>query len=197
MMTSAPGLLVLVVGPSGVGKDTLIEGARLLLEPRGAVFPHRDITRAASAGGEAHVAVSEAEFEACRDRGDYALWWRAHGLAYGVRAQDLAPLASGSTVILNVSRSVLDEARARFPRHLVVLVTADPEKIRQRLVRRGRETPAEIEERVGRAKAFKVAGGDVATVQNDASPEAGIRAFIQLLASAGAPEAEIAGGKDA
>lgn len=189
MMASGPGLLVLVVGPSGVGKDTLIEGARLILEPLGAHFPHRDITRAASAGGEAHVAVSDAEFEARRARGDYAFWWRAHGLAYGVRAEDLAPIASGCTVVVNVSRSVLEEARARYPRHLVVLVTADPEKIRERLVRRGRETPQEIEERVGRAGAFKVAGGDVATVLNDGAPQDGVDAFIQRLANAGAREA--------
>ena len=74
-------MLVLVVGPSGAGKDTLLAAARRALsdDPR-FHFVRRVITRAAEAGGEAHEAVTEAEFAAR----DFALLWQAHGLRYGI-----------------------------------------------------------------------------------------------------------------
>jgi ABC-type phosphate/phosphonate transport system ATPase subunit len=56
-------MLVAVVGPSGAGKDTLMEAARLRLEGRpGFRFARRVITRPADAGGEEHEALDRAAF---------------------------------------------------------------------------------------------------------------------------------------
>ena len=174
-------MLVLVVGPSGVGKDTLLDGARAALagDPR-VVFPRREITRPAEAGGEDHIPIGEAEFAARKGAGRYALAWRAHGLAYGLSVDIDTALLEGRTVVVNVSRQVLGAARSRYGALRVVFITADPQILARRLRDRGREAEADIASRLARAEALEVAGDDVVEVRNDRTPEEGV---AQLLAA--------------
>ncbi len=85
-------MLVLVVGPSGAGKDTLLEAAReaLAADPRFR-FVRRAITRPAEAGGEAHEAVTDTQFAART----FALAWQAHGLRYGIPNDIATDIAAG------------------------------------------------------------------------------------------------------
>ena len=110
-----------MVGPSGVGKDTLIDGAKSRTGPD-VVFPRREITRTAESGGEDHVAVTEIDFDNRESQGAYALSWKAHGLGYGIPVPIEEMLSQGKTVVANVSRGVLDDARARFPSLVIVSV---------------------------------------------------------------------------
>lgn len=181
-MAEAPGLLVLVAGPSGVGKDTLIDGARLRLAGDPSyVFPRREITRPEDAGGEDHVAVTWDAFAARRSASGYALFWEAHGLGYGVPASIIEDLAAGRTVVVNVSRTVIEEARTRFPNMLVVSVTAPEDVLALRLAGRGRETGEAAAERLRRASLIRIDGPDVATLSNDGSPEEGVAALLALI----------------
>lgn len=171
-----------MVGPSGVGKDTLIDGARAALaQDPDVVFVRRDITRPAEAGGEDHQPVSESEFHRLEAAGAYALSWRAHGLCYGVPADILHDLAAGRRVVANVSRGVIDEARRQVGVVRVVSVSADPDQLTERLRRRGRESEAEITDRIARAQAYSVAGKDVVALRNDGSQEAGVMAMMSAI----------------
>jgi ribose 1,5-bisphosphokinase len=140
-----PGYLVLTVGPSGAGKDTLLNLARKHFAAReDVVFQRRVITRPADTT-EDHEPVTAAEFEGR----DFALSWRAHGLCYGIPLDLETKLAAGKTVIVNVSRTIIAGARLRF-RTFVIEITASPDVLATRLAGRGRETAADIAARIAR-----------------------------------------------
>jgi ribose 1,5-bisphosphokinase len=190
---SRRGVLFLVVGPSGVGKDSLIQGARRRLadDPR-FVFPRRFITRPPDPDGEDHQAVDEAAFDELLVRGDFTLTWSAHGLRYGIPSEVAAFLGSGRNVVVNVSRSVVDEARASLSPVRVLQVRAPRRTLRERLRIRGREEDDEIERRLDRADAHDIGGDDVRVLVNDGPLECSIRLFSGaleegLLIARGAP----------
>lgn len=176
-----PGCAHVVVGPSGAGKDTLIDHARTIRPDL--LFARRVITRPACAGGEAHEAVSEAQFETMAAAGDFALWWRAHGLGYGLpRAVDAA-LAMGRSVVFNGSRAMIPAARARFARLRILFVTASPEVLAERLAARGREDAADRAERMLRAGRVPAPEGpDVRIIDNGGALADALSAFLGALA---------------
>ena len=145
----AKGNLFLISGPSGAGKDAIIDGARRRFAgyPK-VVFPLRTITRPEGFGGEVHVAVTPAQFDRLRRRGAFALCWGARGLNYAVPASIDAELAAAATVVVNVAPTVLGEARDRYPLASLVWVTASMETCRRRLAERRRESLEEIERRL-------------------------------------------------
>jgi ribose 1,5-bisphosphokinase len=170
-------MLVLVVGPSGAGKDTLLNMARMALAGDARFrFVRRVITRRAEAGGEDHEPVSDTEFA----RRTFALSWEAHGLHYGIPADVADDIARGVVVVANVSRSVIAQAAARFPVR-VIEVTASAEVLKARLLARGRETAADVAHRLARRIPLPE-GIDVATVVNDSFPEVGAEQLIMHLA---------------
>jgi phosphonate metabolism protein PhnN/1,5-bisphosphokinase (PRPP-forming) len=176
------GILFLIVGPSGVGKDTLIDGAKAQLADTSAYhFVQRFITRPSDAGGEDHIAIDPADFEHLRAEGGFALHWSAHGLSYGVPKDITSHLDQGRHVVVNVSRTILDAARARFSPLTIIAISALGDVIGQRLVARGRETAADIADRVARAAAYDVAGRDVVPLSNDGSVKAGIAQLVAIL----------------
>ena len=173
--------LVLVVGASGVGKDSVLDGARAAFraDPR-VVFVQRVITRPAGSGGEDHIAATQDEFTALRDVRAFSIHWPANGLAYGLPRRMDDDLAAGCVVVANVSRQVLGEARRRYPGLTVCEVTASTGMLRLRLMARARETPAEIEARLARAGA-PLAGPDVVTLANDSDLADAVARFVGLV----------------
>ncbi|PRY68613.1 ribose 1,5-bisphosphokinase [Glaciihabitans tibetensis] len=144
------GAFVAVVGPSGSGKDSIIEHTRAVLEGRGAiVFPRRQITRPSGAG-EDHIPVSESEFDTADRLGEFALTWRAHDLAYGIPANVFDVVEAGGVVVANVSRGVLAQLPNLFANVRVVRVTVSEEVRLERIVARGREDAIAAASRVAR-----------------------------------------------
>lgn len=158
------GRLIYLMGPSGSGKDSLLNAARARLAERGCVIVRRVITRSAEASGEDAIGVSPAEFERQEAAGAFALSWRANGLAYGISRQIDDWLAAGQDVLVNGSRGHLAQARERYPKLLAILLQVDEAALRQRLQARGRESAEQIEARLARSRSFIVGGASAATV---------------------------------
>ena len=148
------GRLIYLIGPSGSGKDSLLDAARAPLAERGCRIVRRVITRSAEAVGEAAQGVSPTQFAALQAEGGFALSWQANGLSYGIPRQIDDWLAAGDDVLVNGSRGHLAQTRARYPTLLVVLLTVDQAVLRQRLLARGRESVAEIDARLARNAQF-------------------------------------------
>ena len=146
-----PGALVVVVGPSGAGKDTLIGLAHTLCadDPR-ILFPLRIVTRQPSAA-EHHDSIAPVAFDDAIGQGAFAFWWEAHGLKYALPATIDAQITRGHTVVCNVSRGILSAVRSRYAHVTVVLVTAPQEVLAARLGARGREGGGAVTEGIARA----------------------------------------------
>ena len=148
------GRLIYLIGPSGSGKDSLLDAARERLAERGCRIVRRVITRSAEAVGEAALGVSAQQFAGMEAQGAFALSWHANGLSYGIPWEIDDWLAAGQDVLVNGSRGHLHNTRERYPDMLAVLLTVNPAVLRQRLLARGRESVAEIDQRLARNARF-------------------------------------------
>lgn len=175
--------LVYVIGPSGAGKDSLLAWLRARLDPALPVhWARRTISRPVQAGGEVHESIDAAVFHQLREQQAFALHWEANRLHYGVRHAELAPIGTGSWVMVNGSRAYLPQAQARYPGLTVLHITARADILRQRLLARGRETAAMVETRVQRAAAYRMgAPAGVLELENNSTLDAAGERLLRLL----------------
>jgi ribose 1,5-bisphosphokinase len=173
-----PGRLILVVGPSGAGKDTLLGLAKAACSDDGNIcFPRRVVTRDATAS-EDNETLSSGDFQEALARGDFALHWEAHGHSYGLRHAIDDDIRAGRTVVINVSRTVIDVARRTYADVKVVSITAPPDVLAERIAMRARNSDGAPAQRLGRT--VEAAAPD-ATILNVDRPEDHARRFVRII----------------
>ena len=173
-----PGRLILVVGPSGAGKDTLLGFAKAACaEDARIVFPRRVVTREASAS-EDNIALTPDEFREALARGDFAMHWEAHGHSYGLPRAIDDDIRAGRSVVVNVSRTVIEAARRAYANVVVIAITAPPEVLAERIQMRARSTDGNSEQRLGRT--VDTAAPDV-TILNVGRPEDHARRLVRAI----------------
>lgn len=184
-MNKARGTLFLVVGPSGAGKDSLIDAAKAVLNNNPEyVFARRYITRPADAGGEDHIPVSDEMFDTLLSRNAILLNWHAHNLRYAIPSSVGEHLAQGRNVVINVSRTIVDQARTNLSPVVILYITVPEDVLTKRLQARGRESKSDIAKRVARAGEYQVTGDDVRTINNGGPLDESISAFLKAISFA-------------
>lgn len=186
------GRLIYLMGPSGAGKDSVIDAAREALQRIDVQVARRTITRSAEAVGEHAVGVSPDTFVRMQAAGEFAMNWQANGLQYGIGSDINGRLAEGHHVLVNGSRAWLPQAVQRYPGLLPVLITVERDVLRQRLLARGRETLAQVEERLARNDRLQAEPGQweegsvrIEALDNSADLASAVQRLMALLARHG------------
>jgi guanylate kinase len=161
MSTRPPGMLIVVSGPSGVGKDTLLE--RLMGESSAGTGPHRlrrcvtATTRAPRAGevdGVDYHFWAPADFLAQAEQGALLEWAIVHGHRYGTpRTWVEARRAAGEDVILKIDVQGGLTVKERCPEAvLIFLLPPSRAELERRLRQRHTDTEAQIAKRQADAR---------------------------------------------
>lgn len=154
-----------IVGPSGAGKDTIMNAVHEVLKNNPEfLFVRRIITRKAginsfndqdetsqNIGNEDNIGVSLEKFFELSQKASFSLQWFAHGIHYGLPMGIVDEVHKGKIVIANVSRAELEHAKELFGKVYVIEINAPIGILKERLLGRKREKITDIEERLKRA----------------------------------------------
>lgn len=151
VLLGAPGaLLVIISGPSGVGKDTIIDALRERPREPDYHYVVTCTTRAPRPGeipGVSYQFLTPGAFHALRQAGELLEANEVHGNWYGTPRRDVAQaLAEGHDVILKIDVQGAMVVKQRVPEALLIfLVPPSLEALFQRLRSRATETADELE----------------------------------------------------
>ena len=176
-MKKPNGKLFVIVGASGVGKDTLLNEIKRKLT--NFHFVKRYITRTLDKNSEDHIPISNTDFQNKVKDGFFAINWQAHSLSYGIPKDIEDELKKGINVIFNGSRLALKQIREDYPDSKIICITASKKSIESRLISRNRESKDEIKKRLNR-EVGKLPS-DTIYVKNDIDLETGVKNLINAL----------------
>lgn len=175
--------LYYLVGPSGVGKDTVLNHLKQnQYSDEQPLVAHRYITRPVRVNDENHIELAEFDFNRRKEARLFLFDWESHGYKYAIGREVKRWLKSGNSVIVNGSRNYLETARDRFKDLVPVWMTVSDDVLRERLKKRGRESDDEIEARIQHNHELdKLKPHDAVYINNDQSVEDTIGQFMALL----------------
>jgi guanylate kinase len=154
-ITAEPGRLIVLSGPSGVGKDTVLHEVRRL-DPslRYSVSYTTRSPRSGEEDGVAYSFVDESTFRAMAERGEFLEWAEVHGHLYGTPAKALeSALGRGLDVLLDIDTHGARQLRQRYPEAVSVFIMAPSmAELEARLRERNSNSPGDIARRLSRAK---------------------------------------------
>lgn len=170
--------IILLVGASGAGKDTLLRHARSNFAAHsGLLFPRRYITRIPD-GAEDNFFLDEQAFSLLAEAGFFISCWHAHGNRYGIARHSL--LREKGAALCSVSRTVIADFERQFDEVITIQIRASEAALRSRLTGRGRENDEEIGRRLARA-AVRVQARRLIEFDNSTDLETSRAAFTSCL----------------
>lgn len=166
--------IVLIVGPSGVGKDTLLKGARKILKNE-INFVRRYITRKPDKN-EKNYFLDEFAFEILKHNSFFASSWNAHGNYYAIAKNSI----KNKVNIISVSRAKISDFEKQYDKVYTINITVPKEELRNRLLLRKRESLEQIEKRLNRSYP-KIEAENLIQFDNSKNIEVSIKDFVELI----------------
>jgi guanylate kinase len=150
------GVLLVLAGPSGVGKGTI--GKELLEREPSLTWSVSATTRDPRPGevdGVDYRFLDRAEFEALRDAGGFLEWFEVYGQLKGTpRGPVESTLAAGGDVLLEIDVQGAMAVREQVPDALLVFLRAPSREVqRERIAARGADDPEQVARRMAEADA--------------------------------------------
>ncbi len=149
--TSGPGRVIVVTGPSGVGKGTLIRSLRERMpELELAVSATTRRPRPGETHGVDYWFLSDEDFDARVRAGEFVEHAEYAGARYGTLRSELRTRgAAGAPVVLEIEVQGARQVRESMPEALQVFIAPPSlEALRARLVGRGTDEPEQVEARL-------------------------------------------------
>ena len=152
MVKKISGIIFLITGNSASGKDSIISGVieKYPSNLKPIYAPKRYITRPPSES-ENNISVTTREFRELEKKGEFALKWHIYELDYGIPIEIENWLEKGHPIIINVSRTIVEEAREKYSNIKVIFVEVPFEITYQRIKDRKRESEDLLKKRIQRA----------------------------------------------
>jgi guanylate kinase len=160
---AASGQLVVVAGPSGVGKGTIL--AQLRRRFPDVVYSVSATTRSPRPGeqdGVHYHFIDDAQFDQLIATGGLLEWAQYASTRYGTPRQPvLDALAQGKTVLLEIELNGARQVRHTYPQARQVFIAPPSwDELERRLRGRGAETSAQIEQRLEAARVEMAAASE-------------------------------------
>ena len=153
--SSAPPLLVVLSGPSGVGKDAALDALKLLDRPwRFVITATTRPQRQGEQDGVDYIFLETAAFLKMKERDDLLECAQVYDYWYGVpRNQVRQGLQDGKDVILKVDVQGADTVRELAPEALFIfMIPSSLDELKSRLTKRETETPSQVALRLSNAQ---------------------------------------------
>jgi guanylate kinase len=182
MSDSSPtGKLIVISGPAGCGKDTIVEGLFGRADELNLFYSVSTTTRAIRAGEEEdnhYCFVKRAEFERLLDEGEFLEHTEYCGNFYGTRKKTVMfALREGKNIILKIECEGAGNIKKMFPDAVLIFIMPPSiEELWRRLYKRSTEDEATIERRIKIAESemqiasqydYRVVNDDLQTAIND------------------------------
>jgi ribose 1,5-bisphosphokinase len=171
------GQLIVVVGPSGSGKDTLLK--KVIKKIPNSILVKRYITRKKDIKNEDHYSISIKNFEDKILKKHFFVYWKAHGFSYGIPLKEIKKIEEGKTVIFNGSRKVLFKVKKKVNNVKIINIIAPSTIIKKRLVNRAREDKKSINKRIKRK--INLLPKNIITINNNKSIAIGANKLKKII----------------